>query len=442
MIRRVLRSRGVRKLRQNRWAMLALGVIGLYVVVALFMLATDAVEGIGQRTGGFTIKDRPVLGMLLVDKTLDRVGPNSVPGFFLRDRPERRLEHHQAYLDAVERALNAKDPEAALAELRFGSLRPADLGPDKLRELVDEGWALFDEVDEIYEQIDEAEGQSPGGDQATAPGAGEGEAPNIADLDAAVSDKIDQIEPIVRALFPIPDGLDGFLYRLKMLLGTDRQGRSILIRTVYSIKIALEVGFVTALLAVLVGSILGAAGAYFGGWVDHVVIWLFSTFSSIPSLVLLTVLAFMFTGSRFDGTLIPLYTAFSLTFWIGPCRVIRGEVLKVKELEYVQAATSIGFGRVYILLRHILPNTAYLMFINFSLLFIGAVKGEVILTFLGLGLKNGASWGIMISQSASEVIEGRFWQISAATAFMFGLVLAFNTLTDALQDAFDPKHVS
>ena len=117
--------------------------------------------------------------------------------------------------------------------------------------------------------------------------------------------------------------------------------------------------------------------------------------------------------------------------------------MKIKELEYVQAATAIGFGRFYILVKHIIPNTLHLMFINFSLLFVGAIKGEVILTFLGLGLPlgDGASWGIMISQAKSEVVQGFFWQIGAATLFMFILVLAFNILSDALQDAFDPKHV-
>lgn len=114
--------------------------------------------------------------------------------------------------------------------------------------------------------------------------------------------------------------------------------------------------------------------------------------------------------------------------------------MKLKELEYVQAATTVGFSGMYILVRHVLPNTAHLMLINFSLLLIGAIKSEVILSFLGLGVKSGASWGIMISDSKPEVINGFFWQIGTATAFMFVLVLAFNILSDALQDVFDPKH--
>ena len=100
-----------------------------------------------------------------------------------------------------------------------------------------------------------------------------------------------------------------------------------------------------------------------------------------------------------------------------------------------------GFSRVRILLRHVLPNLSHLMLINFSLLFIGAIKSEVILSFLGLGVQRGASWGKMIDASKSDVANGMFWQIGAATAFMFGLVLAFNILSDALQDILDPKHV-
>ena len=208
-----------------------------------------------------------------------------------------------------------------------------------------------------------------------------------------------------------------------------------------SIEVAIKIGLVVAFFSVLIGSLLGTAAGFYGGWVDHAVTWAFTTFSSIPTLVLLVLLAYMFTGSTFEGTLIPMYIAFSATYWIGPCRVIRGETLKLRELEYVQAATALGYSRPYIVVRHILPNASHLMLINFSLLFIAAIKGEVILTYLGLGIKNGTSWGIMIEQSRPEVINGFFWQIGTATVLMFGLVLAFNILSDALQDAFDPKHV-
>ncbi len=263
----------------------------------------------------------------------------------------------------------------------------------------------------------------------------------LAALDGEILAQLRRLEARIDELFPAPTGLAGAVYTARMSLGTDAQGRSILVRSIYSAKVAVQVGFVTALISVIIGAFLGAAAAFFGGWVDAAVQWLYSTFSSVPNLVLLVVLAFMFTGTKVEGTLIPVYAAFCLTFWIGACRVIRGEVLKVKELEYVHAARATGFGRSYILVRHVIPNTTHLMFISFSLLFINAIKSEVILTFLGLGLKDGASWGIMINQSGPEVVQGFFWQIGAATVFMLVLVLAFNVVSDAMQDAFDPKHV-
>lgn len=266
-------------------------------------------------------------------------------------------------------------------------------------------------------------------------------AERLTDIDSDINDKLDELEPIIMRIFPRPTGIDGLLYDIRLLLGTDRQGRSIFIRAVYSAKVALQVGVIVSIFAVGFGSLIGAAAGYFGGWVDHAVIWLYSTLSSIPDLVLLVVLAFMFKGSELESTLVPLYVAFGLTYWIGPCRVTRGETLKLKQLDYVQAANALGAGRARILVQHIIPNTAHLVFINLSLLFIAAIKGEVVLTFLGLGLKDGASWGIMVDQSRAEVVSGFFWQIGAATFFMFVLVLAFNILTDALQDAFDPKHI-
>lgn len=260
-------------------------------------------------------------------------------------------------------------------------------------------------------------------------------------IEAPLNEALDRIEPLVVEIMPAPTGFAGGLYAFKLALGTDSAGRSIMVRSLYSAKIAIQVGCVVALAAVIIGAVLGSLAGYYGSWVDALVTWLYSTLSSLPQLVLLGVITFMFLGSKVDGTLIPVYVALTLTFWIGTCRVIRGEVLKLKELEYVQAGKAIGFNRLYILRKHVVPNTMHLLFINFSLLFIGAIKSEVILTYLGLGVKEGSSWGRMISDSAPEVVGGFFWQISAATVFMLVLVLAFNVLSDALQDAFDPKHV-
>ena len=399
-VKRFFRSRGVRKLLANRLALVALAIIALYVSVAVAIT---------------------LFGVIDVDATAERVGTDTYPAFFLEQEPEKRFKDADFWLSAVDRGLTRhSDPERqqqSLNDIHFAERHVAKVSLAELTERVDTAWTYFEELEE-YEDLN----------------ADIAENPEILTI-------LDQLEEAVAALYQPLSGLEKFRYQTRLVLGTDRAGRSISIRATYSIKVAIQVGMITSLISVAIGALLGAAAGFFGGWIDNLVIWLYSTFSSIPNLVLLTVLAYMFTGTRFDGTLVPVYVAFCSTFWIGPCRVIRGETLKLKELEYVQAATSIGFHRLTILVKHIIPNTSHLMFINFSLLFIGAIKSEVILTFLGLGVKDGASWGIMIAYSGQEVVNGHFWQIGAATVFMFGLVLAFNILSDALQDAFDPKHV-
>ncbi len=358
------------------------------------------------------------LGVVSLGDATEVVGLPHVPGFFRVASPDKRLEDIERMLEKVDVVLKKGDTERMLPNVAFGKLGVAARPPDELRPLVAEAWKRYEALS-VEENLDAR---------------------------PELRTQLDELDALVAEIYPPPAGADGFTWRMQLLLGTDRQGRSIFYRAIYSTKVAIEVGVVTSLVAVLIGSLLGAAAGFFGGWVDYVVIWLYTTLSSIPGIVLLVLLAYVFAGDTFAPALrlfplLPVYVAFIATFWIGPCRVMRGETLKLKELEYVQAATAIGFGRLRIMLRHILPNAAHLMLINFSLLFIGAIKSEVILSYLGLGVKGEPSWGIMISQSGWEVVDGFFWQIGAATAFMFGLVLAFNILSDALQDVFDPKHV-
>ena len=218
------------------------------------------------------------------------------------------------------------------------------------------------------------------------------------------------------------------------LLGTDRQGRDIFTRLVYANKIAFSVGLVSSIVAVTVGTLLGSLAGYFRGTVDAVIVWLYSTIQSIPYLLLLMALTYV-AGKGLTG----IYVAFCCTYWVGPCRVIRGEVLKLRSMEYVQAAKALGLSSWAILFRHIIPNTLHLVFVNFALLFIGAIKSEVILSYLGLGVQGEPSWGTMIDQARAELVNGFFWQIGGATVAMLVLVLAFNIFTDSLQDALDPR---
>ena len=477
MIRRLARSRGWRKFRRNRLAMLSLGIIALYLLAAMTVWLP---------------------GMVTREDTKIRVGPNRMPGFlepFSRDQRVKFAQWNYDRLDRlVERFEQGRASEGdlfsgtALAERRLPELPPAEIVAsfDAVRaayKTFDETFTtesdLGDEIEflnqdlaraneaaaraadlrkqmaklsqtsveaaELQKDIDRAERLAADAEELKPeleelseswPAAVEATTTALSDLEAAFIE-----------FQPMPTGLDGLVYKLRTCLGTESKGASISTQAFYAIKIAFQVGLVTAIACVLVGTILGAAAAFYGGWVDNIVLWIISTLSSIPYLVLLAVLVFAFRGSIFDNpekpglALVPLYVAFGSTFWISTARVIRGEVMKIKELEYVQAATAIGFGRFYILLKHVIPNTTHLMFINFSLLFIGAIKSEVILTFLGLGVKGQPSWGTMISLGADGVPGGFFWEVGIATVFMFGLVLAFNIVSDALQDAFDPRHV-
>jgi len=224
----------------------------------------------------------------------------------------------------------------------------------------------------------------------------------------------------------------------KHWLGTDRQGRSIIVRMLYSTKVAFGVGFVSALIGATAGSLLDGIAGYYGKRTDTFVVWLYSTVQSIPNLLLL--IALSYTVNRWLGRgLFVVYVAFGATFWVGPCRVVRGEVLKLRESDYVQAARAMGYSNARILLLHVLPNTLHLVLVYFALLFVAAIKSEVILSYLGLGVQGEPSWGVMINQSRAELINGYYWQIGAATAAMLGLVLCFNVFADALQDALDPK---
>jgi peptide/nickel transport system permease protein len=436
-LRRAWSGRPARKFRRNRLAVLALGVIGLYVLLGLWVMACDAARTLGAATGWWEVPQSGWIDFFSVRRADSEVGPLEMTGWLERQQPEKRLQDAKFYLDEFRKAARQSNPAAALERIRFGELRVDLSGEDaagRIKKQVAEARKLYDEIAKTPDLNAPTGAKSAGesGDQPAAP---------------SVAAQLDELDARIAALFkPLSPG-ERFRQSLTMSLGTDRDGRSIMMRALYSVKVAIQVGLVVGLVSVVVGSLLGAAAAYFGGWVDHAVVWLYSTLSSLPDLVLLAVLVFMFTGSMFDDvtrpwlSLVPLYCAMCATFWIGPCRVIRGEVLKIKQLEYIQAATAVGFGRFYILVKHAIPNTLHIMFINFSLLFIAAIKNEVVLSFLGLGVKVGPSWGRMIQESTPQVINGFFWQIGAATVFMFFLVLAFNIVSDALQDAFDPKHV-
>lgn len=218
-------------------------------------------------------------------------------------------------------------------------------------------------------------------------------------------------------------------------MGTDLFGRDVMARAAHGTVTSLIVGFFGAALAVAIGTFFGALAGYFGGVIDELIVWFYTTIDTIPYILL--IVAFSFVVGPGLST---LCLAIGLTSWVGHCRIVRSEFMKHREREYVQGAAALGASHLRRIFLHILPNVFHLVLINFSLGFVTAVKSEVILSYLGLGVRPGTpSWGMMISDAKLELAREVWWGLAAATLFMFFLVLAFTLFNDALRDALDPK---
>ncbi len=216
--------------------------------------------------------------------------------------------------------------------------------------------------------------------------------------------------------------------------GTDILGRDVLYLTLKGARVALLIGGLTSFIAIPLALFFGVCGGYFGGRIDDFVFFLMSTLASMPGLLLL--IALIMAMGR--GTL-SVCVALAITGWVGFCRITRGETLKLRELEYVQAARALGVSELRIIFRHVLPNLAHLIVITFVLMFSGLVLSEAVLSWLGIGVDG--SWGQMIDQARNELSRDPiiWWNISAAGATLFGLLLAVNFVGDAIRDILDPR---
>jgi ABC-type dipeptide/oligopeptide/nickel transport system permease subunit len=220
--------------------------------------------------------------------------------------------------------------------------------------------------------------------------------------------------------------------------GTNIIGQDIFSRAIHATSTAFEVGVVVALLATLIGGVLGAfAGFFAGSWIDELLLWVMNVLDAIPFYLFVAAVAYSLGGSAYA-----MHVAMITSFWIGTARLVRGEVIKLRNMEYIEAAYAIGLSRLRIIFRHILPNTSHILLVQASIAFVSAIKAEVILSFLGIGIRDGMSWGLMIEESTKEVLAGFYNNFLAASLLMFGLVMAFNALSDALQDAMDPRKVA
>ncbi len=218
-------------------------------------------------------------------------------------------------------------------------------------------------------------------------------------------------------------------------LGGDRLGRNVLAKAIKGAQISIFVGVFAALLATLIGTVLGAVGGYAGGRTGDFLEWVYNVFTSIPDILLIFAFAAVF-GRGIETVVLIL----GLAGWTGMYRQVRAEYMKHRTREYVRAAEAIGVSHLARMFVHILPNASHVILVRLSLLVVGFIKAEVILSFLGLGVPvEQVSWGTMLAEANVELILGKWWQLAAATAFMATFVTAFSLLTDALRDALDPK---
>ncbi len=218
--------------------------------------------------------------------------------------------------------------------------------------------------------------------------------------------------------------------------GGDKWGRDVLQKTIKGMQTSVLVGLAAAFLAALIGTVFGAQAGYYGGRIDAFFNWLYSVFTSIPYLLLILAIAAVL-NQKGTATVVLIL---ALTGWTGIFRLVRAEYMKHKVREYVLAAKAIGASDLSRMYAHILPNISHVVLVQLSLHVVLFIKSEVILSFLGFGVGvDTVSWGSMINEAQNELLNGRWWQLTAATLAMAVLVTAFSLLTDALRDALDPR---
>lgn len=239
------------------------------------------------------------------------------------------------------------------------------------------------------------------------------------------------------------------------VLGTDRSGNDVIALALKSVRTALVIGTLTTCAMLPPALFFGIAAGYFKGWVDDVIQYLYTTLTSVPGVLLIAACVLMMQvyieahpelfdtiAARADLRLFLLCLILGFTGWSGLCRLLRAETLKLREMEYVQAAKAFGVSHVRIMLKHILPNLMHIVLITMVLEFSGLVLYEAVLSYLGIGVDPSMpSFGTMIDASRVEMSRDPmiWWNLLAAFVFLLALVLSANIFADAVQRAFDPR---
>jgi len=239
------------------------------------------------------------------------------------------------------------------------------------------------------------------------------------------------------------------------LFGTDKVGEDVFYQALKSIRTGLLIGTLTTLVMLPAAVLLGIMAGYFRGWVDDLIQYIYTTLNSIPGVLLIAAAILMLQiymsnhadefnslVERADLRLLFLCIILGVTSWTGLCRLLRGETMKLREVDYVQAAVAFGVGHFQIISRHILPNVLHIVLITVVLDFSGLVLAEAVLSYVNIGVDPTMnSWGNMINSARLEMAREPvvWWSLAAAMIFMFTLVLSANLFSDVVRDAFDPR---
>lgn len=214
------------------------------------------------------------------------------------------------------------------------------------------------------------------------------------------------------------------------LLGTDGLGRDELARLFEGGRITLTVGIVAAFVAMVIGTVYGAISGYYGGWIDTLLMRIVDVLLSIPTLFLL-----LFLAAMFHGSLVALMVVIGATSWLGPARLVRGDVLTLKERLFVEAARSIGAGDRRIIFRHVVPNAIGTIITTTTFMIASAMLAETALSYLGIGVRAPTpSWGNLLSSAQSDIFAGAWWLILPPGFAILFSVCAFNFVGDWMRE--------
>ncbi len=234
--------------------------------------------------------------------------------------------------------------------------------------------------------------------------------------------------------------------------GTDSIGRDVLDRVIYGGQISLFIGFFAVVIEVTLGTLIGGVAAYYGGWVDAILMRFTEAMLAIPSLFLLIVLAkfigrnvgqVTILGRTFSGSIGIVILVIGMTSWMFLARIVRANVLSLKEMDYVSAAKALGASNQRVFFSHLVPNTLGAIIVAATLGLAGAILTEAYVSFLGLGVQPPTStWGNMMQQAQSFIIRGAWWMWVVPSLLIVLTILCINLLGDGLRDAFDPRSAS